>query len=61
MRREKDPVETKKHHLVLRHFFHGRADLSVVATGSGCRRAVKKHPREGGLLEGFPVAHQASA
>jgi len=48
-------IETKKHRLVLRRFFHSEAALW------GGRVAVKKHPREGELLEGFPVAHEISA
>jgi len=48
-------IETKKHRLVLRRFFHSEAALR------GGRVAVKKHPREGELLEGFPVAHEISA
>jgi len=47
-RRKKCPIETKKHRLVLRRFFHSEAALR------GGRVAVKKHPREGELLEGFP-------
>src|SRR6478752_1094126 len=39
-------IETKKHRLVLRRFFHSEAALR------GGRVAVKKHPREGELLEG---------
>jgi hypothetical protein len=45
-------IETKKHRLVLRRFFHSEAALL------GGRVAAKKHPREGGLLERFPVAHE---
>ena len=58
--------EIKKHHLVLRLFFHNRAHNRALFGG---RVAVKKHPREGGslegllegLLEGFLVAHETHA
>jgi len=49
------PSEIKKHHLV------PGTSFTVEQLSGGGRVAAKKHPREGELLERFPVAHEAGA